>query len=64
RILTLAPPSEQVILGDQKRLEVETYARYRIVDPLRFYQACARSTRPMRNWPSWSARRCAASWGR
>lgn len=39
RILTLAPPSEQVILGDQKRLEVETYARYRIVDPLRFYQA-------------------------
>lgn len=38
RLLTLAPTSEQVILGDQKRLEVETYTRYRIADPLRFYQ--------------------------
>ena len=26
-------------MGDQKRLEVRPYARYRIVDPLRFYQA-------------------------
>lgn len=39
RELLLQPPSEQVILGDQKRLEVQTYARYRIVDPLRFYQS-------------------------
>jgi membrane protease subunit HflC len=39
RLLTLAPPSEQVILGDQKRLEVETYVRFRIADPLRFYQS-------------------------
>ncbi len=30
--------SEQVILADQKRLEVDTYARFRIVDPLLFYQ--------------------------
>ncbi len=30
--------SEQVILADQKRLEVDTYARYRIVNPLLFYQ--------------------------
>jgi membrane protease subunit HflC len=30
--------SEQVILSDQKRLEVDTYARYAIVDPLKFYQ--------------------------
>jgi len=36
---TLLPPTEQVILGDQKRLEVDTYAHYRISDPLRFYQA-------------------------
>ena len=28
-----------MILGDQKRLEVQTYTRFRIVDPLRFYQA-------------------------
>lgn len=38
RLQTLAPPSEQVILGDQKRIEVETYTRFRINDPLRFYQ--------------------------
>jgi len=39
RLLTLSPPSEQVILGDQKRLEVETYVRFKIADPLRFYQS-------------------------
>ena len=39
RLLLLEPPTEQVILGDQKRLEAQTYTRYRIVDPLRFYQA-------------------------
>jgi len=39
RLLTLTPPSEQVILGDQKRLEVETYVRFRIADPLQFYQS-------------------------
>jgi membrane protease subunit HflC len=39
RLLLLEPPTEQMILGDQKRLEVQSYTRYRIVDPLRFYQA-------------------------
>lgn len=39
RLLILTPPTEQVILGDQKRLEVKTYTRYRIQDPLRFYQS-------------------------
>ncbi len=39
RSLLLEPPIEQVIMGDQKRLEVQPYTRYRIVDPLRFYQA-------------------------
>ncbi len=39
RLLLLEPPTEQVIMGDQKRLEVQPYTRYRIVDPLRFYQA-------------------------
>ena len=39
RQLLLEPPIEQVILGDQKRIEVQTYARYRISDPLRFYQS-------------------------
>ncbi|WP_342619244.1 protease modulator HflC [Rhodoferax sp. GW822-FHT02A01] len=39
RQLLLEPPLEQVILGDQKRIEVQTYAHYRIVDPLQFYQS-------------------------
>ena len=43
RSLLLEPPVEQAIMGDQKRLEVQPYARYRIVDPLRFYQALGTS---------------------
>lgn len=39
RLQTLTSPAEQIILGDQKRIEVETYTRFRISDPLRFYQA-------------------------
>jgi modulator of FtsH protease HflC len=39
RLLFLEPPSEQVILGDQKRIVAQLYARFRIVDPLRFYQS-------------------------
>ncbi len=38
RILDIDPPKQQVILIDQKRLDVDSYARYRITDPLRFYQ--------------------------
>ncbi|MGC1577468.1 MAG: protease modulator HflC [Beijerinckiaceae bacterium] len=39
RLLPLEPPPEQIILGDQKRIEVDTYTRFRIADPLRFYQS-------------------------
>ncbi len=39
RVLDLNPEVETVILSDQKRLDVDTYARYRITDPLKFYQA-------------------------
>jgi len=39
RLLLLEPDAEQVILGDQKRLEVQTYTSFRIADPLLFYQA-------------------------
>jgi membrane protease subunit HflC len=39
RLQMLTSPAEQVILGDQKRIEIETYTRFRISDPLRFYQA-------------------------
>jgi len=39
RILDLDTPSLEVIASDQKRLVVDAFARYRISDPLRFYQA-------------------------
>src|SRR5689334_1229165 len=38
RILDLESPSQEVIASDQKRLVVDAFARYRIQDPLRFYQ--------------------------
>ena len=38
RILDYDAPAEEVILGDQKRLVVDTFIRYRITDPLLFYQ--------------------------
>lgn len=39
RVLDLDPPVEQVILADQKRLDVDAFVRYRITEPLRFYQS-------------------------
>jgi membrane protease subunit HflC len=39
RLLPLEPPLEQIILGDQKRLEVQVYARYQVTDPLLYYQS-------------------------
>lgn len=38
RVLNFDPPVERVILADQKPLNVNSYARYRISNPLRFYQ--------------------------
>jgi membrane protease subunit HflC len=38
RILDLEAPSQEVIASDQKRLVVDAFARYRIHDPLRFFQ--------------------------
>jgi len=37
RILSLEPQPEEVIASDQKRLIVDAYARFKIVDPLKFY---------------------------
>jgi membrane protease subunit HflC len=38
RILDLENPAQEVIASDQKRLVVDAFARYRVHDPLRFYQ--------------------------
>jgi len=39
RVLDVDPEDEQVLLADQKRLVVDAFARYRIKDPLRFFQS-------------------------
>jgi membrane protease subunit HflC len=44
RVLDFDAESQEVILGDQKRLVVDSFARYRIVDPLRFYQSVGGET--------------------
>jgi modulator of FtsH protease HflC len=38
RILDLEAPAQELIASDQKRLVVDAFARYRIVDLLKFYQ--------------------------
>jgi len=37
RILSLDPQPAEVIASDQKRLIVDAYARFKIIDPLKFY---------------------------
>ncbi|WP_029003141.1 protease modulator HflC [Azorhizobium doebereinerae] len=39
RILDLENPSQEVIASDQKRLVVDAFARYRISDPLKYFQS-------------------------
>jgi modulator of FtsH protease HflC len=39
RVLDLETPSVEAITADQKRLVVDTFARYQIKDPLRYFQA-------------------------
>ncbi|MFC7552524.1 SPFH domain-containing protein [Pseudoroseomonas wenyumeiae] len=70
RLLDYDAPGEEVILGDQRRLIVDSFTRFRISDPLRFFQTsgaqeagirggCPRSSRP-RCAACWAASRC---WG-
>ena len=39
RVLDFDAEVEEVILSDQKRLLVDAFIRYKIVDPLKFYQS-------------------------
>jgi len=39
RLLSLELPGEQVILGDQRRLVVDSFTLFRITDPLLYYQS-------------------------
>lgn len=38
RVLNLDPPVESILLADQKRILVDVFARYRIVNPLEFFK--------------------------
>ena len=38
RLLNLDPPAQEIVLGDKKRLDVDSFTRYRIVDPLKFFK--------------------------
>ena len=38
RVLSVDPPAEEVLLSDQKRILVDAFARYKIKDPLKFFQ--------------------------
>src|SRR5208282_4838296 len=39
RLLNFEMPGEEVILGDQRRLIVDSFALFRISDPLLYYQS-------------------------
>jgi modulator of FtsH protease HflC len=39
RILDLDPPAQEIILNDQKRINVDSFVRYKITDPLEFLKA-------------------------
>ncbi len=39
RILALESPKQEVLASDNQRIDVDAFVRYRIVDPLKFYQA-------------------------
>ncbi|MDE3116470.1 MAG: protease modulator HflC, partial [Pseudomonadota bacterium] len=41
QLLNLDAPPEEVIASDKKRMVVDAFARYRITDPLLFYQSLA-----------------------
>ncbi len=38
RLLNLEPPAQEVVLKDKKRLDVDTFSRYKVVNPLTFYK--------------------------
>ena len=45
RILDLDSPPQEVIASDQKRLVVDSFARWKIIDPLLFYQSVGNEDR-------------------
>ncbi len=48
RLLDFSTSGEEVILADQRRLTVDSFTRFRITDPLRFFQAAGPSEEGIR----------------
>jgi membrane protease subunit HflC len=44
RVLSIDPPAEEVLLSDQKRILVDAFVRYRITDPLKYFQTVRNET--------------------
>lgn len=44
RLLNLDPPGQEIVLNDKKRLDVDSFTRYQIIDPLKFYQTVRTET--------------------
>lgn len=44
RLLNLDPPAQEIVLNDKKRLDVDSFTRYRIIEPLKFYQTVRTET--------------------
>ena len=44
RLLNLDPPAQEIVLNDKKRLDVDSFTRYKIVDPLKFYKTVRTET--------------------
>ena len=53
RLLSLDSPEQEVITANQKRLVVDAFARYRIVDPLKFVQAAGGKCGIRGSWGLW-----------
>jgi modulator of FtsH protease HflC len=45
RILLVEAPKQEVLASDNNRLEVDSFVRYRIVDPLKYYQTVGTTDR-------------------
>ena len=61
RVRSIDMERQQVLSTDQRRLEVDAFARYRIVDPLRMYVPPGARTRSARRSARSSVRNCATS---
>lgn len=44
RILDLNPPAQEILLADQRRINVDSFVRYRIIDPLEFKKKAVTTT--------------------